>query len=119
MSRPTAKSFATDYMFHSTDQSMASSTPLELDSVVVATDEHVSSTLDDEEVILDLASGTYYGLNPVGRRVWSFIQSPQPVHAVCDHVLEAFDAEREQVEHDVIALLREMAGEDLVRVRSK
>jgi hypothetical protein len=91
---------------------------LELDTVVVATDGHVSSTLEDEEVILDLTSGTYYGLNPVGRHIWSFIQSPKPVRAVCDHVLEAFDAKPDQVEQDVISLLRDMESEDLVRVES-
>ena len=76
----------------------------------------MSSTLDDEEVILDLASGTYYGLNPVGRCVWSFIQSPHTVRAVCDHIQSEFDVDRERVEHDVTALLDEMRGEELVRV---
>jgi len=94
------------------------STDLEMDSVVVATDEHVSSTLDDEEVILDLASGTYYGLNPVGQRVWSFIQSPQTVLAVCDHIQDAFDVERDRVEQDVVALLNDMLSEKLVRIRN-
>jgi hypothetical protein len=87
-----------------------------LDSVVVATEEHVSSTLDDEEVILDLASGTYYGLNPVGQHVWSFIQSPQTVRAVCDHIQAEFDVQRDRVEQDVLALLNDMRGEKLVRV---
>lgn len=95
---------------------MSSSARIELDTTVVATEEQVSSTLDGEEVILDLSSGTYYGLNHVGRRVWLLIQSPRSVRSVCDHMVEEFDVSRERVEKDVLALLNEMRAEDLIQV---
>lgn len=95
---------------------MTSSTALTLDTVVVATDEHVSSTLEDEEVILDLASGTYYGLNAVGRRIWSHIQSPHPVRVVCDRLEAEFDVDRDRIERDVLALLEDMRQEQLIRI---
>lgn len=96
---------------------MTSSSRLEMDTVVVASEDHVSSTLEDEEVILDLASGTYYGLNIVGQRVWSIIQSPQSVRVICDHIHNEFEVERERVENDVAALLHDMLAENLVQVQ--
>lgn len=95
---------------------MAARTKIELDTTVSATADQVSSTLEDEEVILHLASGTYYGLNAVGQRVWTLIQSPQSVRTVCDRLHAEFEVSREQLETDVLALLREMQDEDLVRV---
>ena len=35
----------------------------------------LSRILDGEAVLLDLASGTYFGLNPVGSRVWELISA--------------------------------------------
>lgn len=89
---------------------------ISLDTTVVATDAQVSSSLEDEEVILHLESGTYYGLNPVGRRIWTLIQSPTDVKAICERLLAEFDAESEQIEQDVLALLEDLMEEDLVHV---
>jgi len=33
----------------------------------------MARTVGDETVILDLASGTYYGLDPVGARIWQLM----------------------------------------------
>lgn len=89
---------------------------LHLDSHVVAVDGHVSSSLDDEEVILHLESGVYYGLNAVGAALWAHVQSPTSVRAVCDRLQATFDVERDRLEQDVLRVLREMHDEDLVRL---
>ena len=39
----------------------------------------LSRILDGEAVLLDLASGTYFGLNPVGSRVWELISASKTV----------------------------------------
>ena len=33
----------------------------------------MARTVGDETVILDLASGTYYGLDPIGARIWQLM----------------------------------------------
>ena len=44
--------------------------PVSMRSTVVATEDHVSSNLGGEAVILGLSSGVYYGLDVVGSRIW-------------------------------------------------
>ena len=51
---------------------------------VVAAKDQMSSELAGEAVILDMESGTYFGLNEVGARVWSLIQEPRAVRDIQD-----------------------------------
>jgi hypothetical protein len=37
----------------------------------------MARTVGDETVILDLANGTYYGLDPVGARMWQLMSEGQ------------------------------------------
>lgn len=84
-------------------------------TLVTASENQVSSALDGEEVVLNLENGTYYGLNAVGARVWQLIQEPRTVAAICDALLDEFDVERQQLHQDVVALLRDMKQEKLIR----
>jgi len=87
-------------------------------STVVAASDHVSSDLADEEIILDLEGGTYYGLNEVGAQVWALVSTPRPVAEICTELERRYDVEREVLERDVVDLLSEMQEHGLVRVVS-
>lgn len=103
---------------HLTFYTVMATASIAIDTTVLATDAHVSSSLKDEEVILNLASGTYYGLNAVGQRVWMLIQNPQTVGEICDELGEEFDVTRDRVEADVVTLLEEMHAEGLIRIEA-
>ena len=53
------------------------------DKVTIPT-QVMARTVGDETVILDLASGTYYGLDPVGARMWQLMTDGQTLAAICD-----------------------------------
>lgn len=86
-------------------------------TVVSRAEEQVSSTLAGEEVILNLKSGVYYGLDEVGARVWSLMETPRSVAEICDVLTEEYEVERARVEADVLALLKEMDKERLVKTQ--
>jgi hypothetical protein len=88
------------------------------DTIVFASDEQVSSRVADEEVILNLENGTYYGLDPVGARVWDLIQEPTSVKDLVDRLLEEYEVDRDQCLEDVLALLQDMHDEGLVSAES-
>ena len=88
------------------------------DSTVVAAKDQVSSDLGGEVAILDLKAGVYYGLDAVGARIWSLIQEPRTVNEIRDILLEEYEVEPEHCERDLLALLRRLADEGLVEVRS-
>jgi hypothetical protein len=72
--------------------------------------------LVDEAAILSLTSSTYYGLNSVGARIWDLLREPRVVQSVLDYLLDEYDVEANRCEHDLIALLQQLADEGLVIV---
>jgi hypothetical protein len=59
----------------------------------------------------------YYGLNPVGARIWALLGTPTRVADIRDTILQGYDVELERCERDVLDLLRELAGRGLIEVR--
>jgi coenzyme PQQ synthesis protein D (PqqD) len=72
--------------------------------------------LEGDAVLLDLASGRYFGLNPVGTRMWTLLAAGATVDAAIAALAAEFDAEAGQISRDVEALLTEMATRVLVTV---
>jgi hypothetical protein len=85
-------------------------------SRIAATPDQLSSKLGDDVVILNLKSGVYYGLDPVGARVWELIQENKSVGAIRDVILSEFEVAAEQCESDLNDLLADMQAQDLIRV---
>jgi hypothetical protein len=90
---------------------------LSTNSIVVAAGDQISSDLAGEIVMLNLKNGSYYGLDGVGARVWSLIQSPQPVAAVRDAIIAEYAVDPDRCESDLLVLLDELAAAELVEVR--
>ncbi|SHK78835.1 lasso peptide biosynthesis PqqD family chaperone [Rhodothermus profundi] len=90
---------------------------LTLETVVVASPEQVSSKLGDEVVILNLRNGVYYGLDPIGTRIWELIQEPRSVRQVCEVLLEEYEVTFEQCAEDVLALMRDLQAQGLIETR--
>ena len=80
----------------------------------VAAPDQVSSDLDGDAVILNLNSGVYFGLNPVGARVWELLQEPRTVDEICGTVRQEFEVELDRCRRDLINLLEQMRNEGLV-----
>ena len=85
-------------------------------SSVTAVRDQVSCDLAGEAVILNLKSGFYYGLDPVGARIWSLIQKATPVRAILDQLLEEYEVAPDQCERDLLNLLKDMAAKELIDV---
>lgn len=77
-------------------------------------DDVVSRVLDGEAVLLDLASGSYFGLNEVGTVVWEELRTHGRVEKAVDKVLEEFDVDRETAERDVTELVEELLAKKLL-----
>lgn len=86
-------------------------------TVVVAAKDQVSCDLGGEAAILNIKNGVYYGLDPVGARVWNLLQEPRRVAEVRDAVAGEYDVEPARCERDLITLLEKLLAEGLIEVR--
>jgi hypothetical protein len=70
----------------------------------------------DETVILDLKSGRYFGLDPVGTRIWHLMVEGKALAEVCDAIAAEYDVTRAEAERDLQQLLSDLKTEGLIRI---
>ena len=72
--------------------------------------------LAGEAVILNLKTGTYFGLDPVGTRMWSLIAELQSTDKVVEVLLSEYEVEEQQARSDLEELIRQLLSKGLLRV---
>ena len=70
--------------------------------------------LEGEAVILDLASGTYFGLNEVGTRVWRLVDEGRNPSQIVEIVASEYQADRETIARDVDRILDDLHARRLI-----
>jgi hypothetical protein len=87
--------------------------------MVVVTQDQVSCDLEGEVAILNLTNGVYYGLDPVGARIWNLIQTSETVNEVREALMEEYAVEPDRCEQDLLTFLQELAAEGLIEVKDE
>ena len=98
---------------------MPSSEIVTLESLIQASPDQVSCDLEGDAAILNLKTGVYYGLDPVGAMVWKLIEQPRTVASVRDAMLETYEVDAARCERDLFVLLDRLAEEGLIEVRAE
>ena len=86
------------------------------DTIVVVADEVVSCDLDGEAAILDIKDGIYYGLDPIGAKIWNLIQKPLVIDEIIKTILNEYDVDKDQCTNDILELIEELLDNRLVKV---
>lgn len=89
---------------------------IDLQSIITVSTQQISCELGDEAVVLNLSTGEYFGLDPVGARIWGWLTGPQTVGGIRDRLVAAYDADSGQIEHDLLTLLEQLRDEGLIEV---
>jgi len=79
-------------------------------------DDVVAREVGGETMLLDLASGKYFGLNTVGGRFWQLIEAGQTAAQARDALLDEFEVEAAQLDSDLADLIRDLRESGLVTV---
>jgi hypothetical protein len=86
---------------------------LTLDQVVAVSEDAVFRELDGEAVVLNLESGVYYGLDPVGTAIWRAIEPRGTLRQALERVAGEFIADPATVESDLIELAANLLDKGL------
>ncbi len=78
-------------------------------------DDVVFRDLAGEAVILNLATGTYFGLDSVGTRFWHLMAEHGSTEKVIEGLLAEYEVEEGQLRRDLDALIRQLMDKGLVR----
>jgi len=77
----------------------------------------VARQVEEDLVLLDLESGIYFALDPVGARIWALVADGASLAAARDTMLEEFNVEAERLEQDIRALISELEQRKLIEAR--
>ena len=77
----------------------------------------MSCDLAGEAAILNIKNGVYYGLDPVGARIWKLVQEPREVVEIQNAISAEYDVEPERCARDLFGLLNKLLEEGLIEVK--
>jgi len=90
--------------------------PVSIENSVVLSKDAVFRDLDGEAVVLDLASGGYFGLNPVATRIWQLIEQHGRLQTVLEELIEEYESTPDDLERDLLDLVTRLAAAGLGKV---
>jgi hypothetical protein len=76
----------------------------------------MTRTVGEEVVMLDLAGGTYFGLDPIGARIWELMADGKTLGEIRDQMLAEYEVTPEELERDILRLADELNGQGLIQV---
>ena len=76
----------------------------------------VARNLAGEAVRLVLATGTYFGLDEVGTRMWQLVTESDSLQAAYDKLVQEYEVDPEELRRDLSELLEALAGRGLIEI---
>ena len=77
-------------------------------------EEVLARQVGGETVMLDLAKGAYFGLDPVGARIWQLLAEGKTLAEVRDAIVAEYEVSHEDAERDLLALVADLMAQGLV-----
>ena len=77
----------------------------------------LSREVGGETVLLNLETGLYFGLDPVGTDIWLLLREGATLAEAAKRLVDTYDVNRLVLEADLLRLVTELAASGLVTVR--
>jgi hypothetical protein len=90
---------------------------ISFDMRVAASSDVVTRRLDEELIMLDLASENYFGLDEVGARMWEVVSAAPNLQAAFDELLSEYDVDAERLHLDLEELVSQLLERGLVQLQ--
>lgn len=87
---------------------------MNLDTKLTVPTQVMSRPVGDETVLLDLASGVYFGLDGVGQRIWELVAEGQSLSQAAAIIVEEYDVEESRAEADVLEFASDLVERGLL-----
>lgn len=90
---------------------------LRIETVMRRTSDQLSADLGGgETVLMSVETGMYYGLDEIGNRIWTLLDSPKRIAELCDLLVTEYDVDPETCRREVMAYLDALRREELVEI---
>jgi hypothetical protein len=87
---------------------------MDLDTRLSIPPQVMSRLVGDETVLLDLESGTYFGLDGVGKLIWEKIGEGLTLGEVAEVIVSEYEVDEAQAQSDVIEFVTNLVERGLL-----
>ena len=87
---------------------------MQLETKLTVPPQVMSRLVGDEMVLLDLASGIYFGLDGVGQRIWESVAEGNSLEQIVDLIVSEFDVDEDQAQTDVLEFASDLVERGLL-----
>ena len=87
-----------------------------LTSRVRISEDVVFRDLQGELVLLNLKTGVYFGLDPMGTRIWHLIQAHRSLKNVLDSLVEEYEVTDTRCEQDLLGFVAKLRDNSIIEV---
>jgi hypothetical protein len=91
---------------------MAKEFNIDPQTLISQTPGHVAADMDGEKVLMSVENGRYYGMDPVGSRIWELVEN-----ALCEAIFREYEGDREQIQSDLKKYLQNLSEEKLITIK--
>ena len=72
--------------------------------------------VDDDLVMMDIKSGNYFGINPVGAEIWNKMQGPISVQEIINQLLAEYDIDEATCRSETLAFIQQTLERGFLKV---
>lgn len=90
---------------------------INLDTPISIPESIYTQEVGEETILLDTKGGKYFGLNPIGTRMWQLLRQHGALRPVYETMLAEYEVAPERLESDILALATKMAEKGLLNLR--
>ena len=83
---------------------------------LVVSDDTLINVIENESVLLNLKSESYFGLDSVGTRMWTLLTTSDSIRTAYAALLDEYDVTAETLRKDIENLIEELVSNGLVEV---
>jgi hypothetical protein len=88
-----------------------------LDTTIAPAEDAVFRELDGQSVLLNLATGIYFGLDAVGTQVWRLGTENGSLRWISERLFDEYEAPAETIERDLLSLADTLVTKGLWAIR--
>jgi len=86
------------------------------DQKLTVTQDTLINVIEGESVLLNLNSESYFGLDPVGTRMWTLLANSDSIQSAYEALLEEYDVAADGLRADMQDLIEKLIANGLMEV---
>lgn len=84
------------------------------DSIISRNPSFTAYVMDDELACVNEEMGACIGLNVTGRMIWEMLETPLPIQAIIDQMLEAFPEDKDVIPLEMIQFIASLTDLSII-----